>query len=189
MSLTYKVGRLAGRHPIVASVIALAVITLLTVTCSDKQAAVAPSASLPLKAAAPTPPAPPPPAPTAEQARITAAVGKEVERISKLSARDFCASELRKLTLVKGAPNQIWLEALRPRATAEGVTALQLTHIQSREVSIGMPECAVLATWGRPERVNRSTNAQGSNEQWVYSSGNYLYFDSTGRLRSMQTQH
>ncbi len=55
-------------------------------------------------------------------------------------------------------------------------------------VSIGMtPRQVVDATsWGRPERVNRTTNALGVSEQWVYPGSNYLYFQD-GVLTSIQT--
>jgi hypothetical protein len=44
-------------------------------------------------------------------------------------------------------------------------------------VSIGMSKQDVLdSSWGKPERVNTTTNAYGVREQWVYRGGNYLYF-------------
>jgi len=39
--------------------------------------------------------------------------------------------------------------------------------------------------WGTPERINRTTTAAGTREQWVYGSGNYLYFDD-GVLETIQ---
>lgn len=45
-------------------------------------------------------------------------------------------------------------------------------------VRVGMTKDDVLkSSWGRPEHVNRSIYSWGTTEQWVYSSGNYLYFD------------
>jgi hypothetical protein len=53
-------------------------------------------------------------------------------------------------------------------------------------VRIGMTRDDVLASsWGRPFSINRTTNAYGTREQWVYSGGNYLYFDD-GILTSIQ---
>lgn len=54
-------------------------------------------------------------------------------------------------------------------------------------VKMGMTrEAALLSSWGRPERVNRSTGAYGVNEQWVYPGHhNYLYFEN-GILTSIQ---
>ncbi|MDM0041845.1 hypothetical protein QTI05_22585 [Variovorax sp. J22R193] len=44
-------------------------------------------------------------------------------------------------------------------------------------VSIGMSKEDVLASsWGKPEKVNTTTTARGTREQWVYGGHNYLYF-------------
>ena len=46
-----------------------------------------------------------------------------------------------------------------------------------RGVSIGMTAEDVLGSqWGKPQRVNRTVNAFGTREQWVYGGG-YLYFE------------
>jgi hypothetical protein len=52
-------------------------------------------------------------------------------------------------------------------------------------VSIGMSQQDVLdSSWGRPRKINTTTNAYGSREQWVYDGG-YLYFEN-GVLTSIQ---
>ena len=44
-------------------------------------------------------------------------------------------------------------------------------------VSIGMSKQDALdSSWGKPERVNTTTNSYGVREQWVYRGGGYLYF-------------
>ena len=44
-------------------------------------------------------------------------------------------------------------------------------------VSIGMSKEDVLASmWGKPRKINTTTTARGTREQWVYDGG-YLYFD------------
>lgn len=46
------------------------------------------------------------------------------------------------------------------------------------QVEIGMTKEEVLTEgWGRPEDVNRTTTANGTSEQWVYSGYRYLYFE------------
>lgn len=46
-----------------------------------------------------------------------------------------------------------------------------------RGVKIGMTADEVLkSNWGKPNHINRTTTAYGTEEQWVYSGG-YLYFD------------
>jgi hypothetical protein len=39
--------------------------------------------------------------------------------------------------------------------------------------------------WGYPQRINTTTNARGTHEQWVYGGG-YLYLDD-GVVTSIQT--
>jgi hypothetical protein len=53
---------------------------------------------------------------------------------------------------------------------------------------IGMTKEVVMhCGWGKPDRINRYTNANGTEEQWVYRTriDGYLYFDTHGILRSM----
>lgn len=53
--------------------------------------------------------------------------------------------------------------------------------------TIGMTETQVLATaWGKPRRINQTTNKRGTSEQWVYGGNNYLYFEN-GILVSIHT--
>lgn len=44
-------------------------------------------------------------------------------------------------------------------------------------VSIGMSKQEVLESlWGKPQKINRTINARGVREQWVYGNS-YLYFN------------
>jgi hypothetical protein len=57
---------------------------------------------------------------------------------------------------------------------------------RSQGVRVGMTKEDVLASsWGRPESVNTTTTVHGTREQWVYGSGNYLYFEN-GVLTAIQ---
>lgn len=53
-------------------------------------------------------------------------------------------------------------------------------------VRIGMSSSDVVnkSSWGKPERVNRTTTARGTTEQWIYGDA-YLYF-TNGRLTTIQ---
>ena len=54
-------------------------------------------------------------------------------------------------------------------------------------VAVGMSQNDVLlSSWGRPDHINRSEYSWGNTEQWVYSTGNYLYFRN-GVLSAIQT--
>ncbi|MGG4132114.1 hypothetical protein ABEW19_28060 [Paenibacillus illinoisensis] len=51
---------------------------------------------------------------------------------------------------------------------------------------IGMTAEKVLeSTWGKPTKINKTTNRYGVSEQWVYYGQRYLYFDN-GSVTSIQ---
>ena len=52
---------------------------------------------------------------------------------------------------------------------------------------IGMTAATVVnkTNWGKPDSVNRTITGNSIHEQWVYGSGNYLYFVN-GRLTTIQ---
>lgn len=50
---------------------------------------------------------------------------------------------------------------------------------KSEGVRVGMSqEDVVASSWGKPQKINTTTNAYGTREQWVYGGGNYLYFEN-----------
>lgn len=53
------------------------------------------------------------------------------------------------------------------------------------KVRIGFTAEMCRNAWGRPSDINRTTTAYGVHEQWVYDSGNYLYFED-GILTTIQ---
>jgi hypothetical protein len=56
---------------------------------------------------------------------------------------------------------------------------LEKKRRRSEGVSIGMSKDDVLASsWGKPERINTTTTANTTREQWVYGGRNYLYFEN-----------
>jgi hypothetical protein len=78
-------------------------------------------------------------------------------------------------------------QALDRRATqrAAALAASEKARKRREGVSIGMSQEDVLASsWGKPRKINRTTNAYGTDEQWVYDGG-YLYFHN-GVLRTIQ---
>lgn len=62
----------------------------------------------------------------------------------------------------------------------EAVEAIQKGYIE-----VGFTTDMVKASWGNPQDINFTTNANGTIEQWVYS-GNYVYF-SDGKVTKIQT--
>jgi hypothetical protein len=62
----------------------------------------------------------------------------------------------------------------------------ELAQWKKEGVSIGMTQERVLqSSWGKPEKINTTTNAFGTSEQWVYRGHNYLYFQD-GKLTTIQ---
>ena len=52
---------------------------------------------------------------------------------------------------------------------------------RARDLKIGMSPDEAQKVWGRPDRINRSTTAAGTREQWVYGTVHkreYLYFQN-----------
>lgn len=57
---------------------------------------------------------------------------------------------------------------------------------KSEGVRLGMTPADVEASsWGKPQRINTTTNKWGERQQWVYGSGSYLYFEN-GVLTTIQ---
>jgi len=56
--------------------------------------------------------------------------------------------------------------------------------IINKKIWIGMSSEMAVASWGEPERINKTVNADGVKEQWVYGR-DYLYFKS-GLLETFQ---
>lgn len=80
--------------------------------------------------------------------------------------------------------------ARQAQAAEEAAAARSLQDAQKKQrkregVAIGMTTQDVLdSSWGRPNRINRTTTARGERQQWVYDGG-YLYFDN-GVLTTIQ---
>lgn len=55
-----------------------------------------------------------------------------------------------------------------------GITLWNL--ILSGKVRIGMTKEMVKLSWGEPKEINETFLKNSKSEQWVYSSGNYIYF-------------
>ena len=52
-----------------------------------------------------------------------------------------------------------------------------LKAIKEKKVFIGMTKEQVLASWRKPEDINRSVGMWGVHEQWIYGE-TYLYFEN-----------
>jgi hypothetical protein len=45
------------------------------------------------------------------------------------------------------------------------------------KIRVGMTADQCRMAWGEPDRISRTVTAHKTHEQWVYPSGNRLYFD------------
>lgn len=60
-----------------------------------------------------------------------------------------------------------------------------LPQIGAQKVRIGMTTCALYASWGIPDRENRSVGSWGTSIQHVYGRRQYVY-SRNGRVTSFQ---
>jgi hypothetical protein len=69
-------------------------------------------------------------------------------------------------------------------------TAAAEQNIAQRKVAIGMNADEVVASWGRPSKINKTITASGTSEQWVYEGAKfrhqYVYLDN-GLVRTIQS--
>lgn len=73
------------------------------------------------------------------------------------------------------------------RVTHEKIRAEMVAESKRKGgVKLGMTAKAVEASnWGKPEKINRTTTAQGVTEQWCYGAGEYIYF-TKGKVSAIQ---
>ena len=85
----------------------------------------------------------------------------------------------------KGKPYEPRIPQLLAQADRQELAAKAMAT-KREGVHLGMSRDDVLASsWGKPERVNRTTIASGTREQWAYGSRSYLYFEN-GVLTAVQ---
>jgi hypothetical protein len=77
-------------------------------------------------------------------------------------------------------------EARVVRYRALGWSAADIQRIMDEKIWIGMSSDQLTESWGRPQRINETTSAAGTREQWVYSLDAFAYVDN-GRVTSWQT--
>lgn len=62
---------------------------------------------------------------------------------------------------------------------------ITVDSIKNRKLMIGMNDQQVVLAWGKPKQVNKTIDANGVREQWVYGQGQYVYLEN-GVLKSIQ---
>lgn len=64
----------------------------------------------------------------------------------------------------------------------------ELSLIKDRKVQVGMSEKALLTSWGKPKKINKSNGSHGVNKQYIYrdySQTKYVYVEN-GKVVSWQ---
>jgi hypothetical protein len=80
------------------------------------------------------------------------------------------------------------IPSLNALVKAEELKRIQAIAKQKKSegVRLGMAPADVEASsWGKPQKINTTTNKWGESQQWVYGNGGYLYFEN-GVLTSIQ---
>jgi hypothetical protein len=118
-------------------------------------------------------------------AMLPGAKGDPAERLKLLVDVNFLDPEAI-------APYKVELDRLLAQRDAqearEAKAAARAEAARRRKegVSIGMSKEDVLASsWGKPRKINSTTTARGTREQWVYDGG-YLYFNELEVLTTIQ---
>lgn len=187
-TVAYKLGKWVAANKLLAAVIAAGALYVLgpsQTPAKPEQKALEPVALV----AAAKPPPPIPPCTNDLDSRLVSAKAKikakdyaaAISILEPCSALVSADSEVAKTLNLASAADQ------KAKALAEATQRKkELAQWRKEGVSIGMTaERVRLSMWGKPQRINTTTNAYGVREQWVYGGGNYLYFQD-GILTSIQ---
>lgn len=119
----------------------------------------------------------------AKKARIQSEKIKLVKEKKESTSEYFKSLEDDKLcvkigTLYRKNTNQEAIKNAEKEVVSRGFSIIgNYDSIKKRNVNLGMNECELLASWGRPERRNRSVNAYRTSIQYVYGK-TYVYTDN-----------
>ncbi len=174
-SIPYRLGVFVRRHPFVPLA---AVVLLLLYLTLDGRNAPPPPAPLPVAA-----PAGPPPCSTglAEQ---MASAKQLLAAKQPTAAFDLLlpCSEAHRAGPDAAAYQKImdqWQQAVAAQVKRD--EQADRARKKREGVLIGMsPDDVLASAWGKPDKINRSTNKYGTSEQWVYRNRveGYLYFEN-----------
>lgn len=76
-------------------------------------------------------------------------------------------------------------EAIKKQKMIKEYGIINADKIMSGKIWIGMTSEMAIDSWGEPKDINRTVTNYGTNEQWVYSDKNLLYFKN-GKLTAWQ---
>lgn len=125
------------------------------------------------------------PAPAADPAPDRAV---RARKAAALNFNALCA-ELGKTqrATTAGPAAEAWRIAVAQEAIKNyGFADRDVGYIRERRVRLGMAECSVLAALGVPDKLNRTTNAAGRYDQWVYRKRGVYVYTQDGTVTSWQ---
>lgn len=80
--------------------------------------------------------------------------------------------------LIENEPGYTTLESRKKYIQENPETPKEIQEkIIEQKIVLGMTKSQALASWGKPESINRTVSKDNVSEQWVYSS-TILYFDN-----------
>ena len=92
-------------------------------------------------------------------------------------------------SLIEETNKEKQLKEMREKANRLQAANAKHAAVQSAKpgarIGMGTNEVVNDTSWGKPHSINRTTGSFGTTEQWVYGSGNYLYFNN-GKLTTIQ---
>jgi hypothetical protein len=116
------------------------------------------------------------------QARRAAALRRRADAAQAASDREITAQTRRSqedavFSQAKCSPSRSKVRRLLEQHSGWGNE--DLATIACRRIQIGFDHDRVIASWGRPDHVNRTTYSFGVHEQWVYGEygSGYVYFE------------
>jgi hypothetical protein len=180
-NIFYRLGRAMRRRPDLVLLALVLSVGLLGwwLNLSDP----APPPRTVIVAPEPPPPAPPPPCTSglAEQmasAKQLLAAKQPLQAYDVLfTCRDAHAAGPDAATYAKALTQ--WQQATDAKARQE--QKAEAARKKREGVRLGMsPQDVLDSSWGKPDKINRTTRASGTREQWVYRSRieGYLYFEN-----------
>lgn len=165
----------------------MSVITMVLIKMFDPDPPHQEVSSSPLASSAPAPAPAPARAPAAPLPRLRPDVLAEIARLSAQSADLFCAKTLPAYLKEKPeARSETKVLAMAEVIGRYQITLNDLPDLREKRVGIGMSECALLAAWGRPTKINTTQTATSVRKQYVYRGSNSYVYTRNGIITSMQ---
>lgn len=110
------------------------------------------------------------------------------ERMASTPDLDVCMSYgIYRTGILAGSSGQYYEEMTR----RELLTGNDVSLVQNKQIQRGMSQCALYASWGKPDKENRTVFAGGIHIQHIYNTGyrnikrSYVYTEN-GRVTSWQ---